>query len=94
MARWSSFPTPGHTLGSLSMLVRGRDAPLLLVGDMTYDVEGMRRGRIPGLGSRPALRETAGRVLELERRSGGLAVLPAHDRGAAGRLVGAGGRVR
>jgi N-acyl homoserine lactone hydrolase len=88
------LPTPGHTVGSLSMLVRGRDAPLLLVGDMTYDVAGMRRGLIPGLGSRSTLHETAARVLELERRSGGLAILPAHDGGAAGRLVGAGGRVR
>ena len=35
------LPTPGHT-GSMSMLVRGRDAPLLLVGDLTYDVEGMQ----------------------------------------------------
>ena len=87
------LPTPGHTVGSLSMLVRGRDVPLLLVGDMTYDVDGMRRGLIPGIGSRSTLHETAGRVLELERRTGGLAILPAHDRGTAGRLVGAGGRV-
>jgi len=86
------LPTPGHTAGSLSMLVRGRDAPLLLVGDMTYDVDGMRRGLIPGLGSRATLHETAGRVLELERRLGGLAILPAHDSGAAARLVNAGGR--
>jgi len=87
------LPTPGHTTGSLSMLVRGRDEPLLLVGDMTYDVDGMRRGLIPGLGSRSTLHETAGRVLELERRLGRLAILPAHDGGAAGRLVNAGGRV-
>ena len=87
------LPTPGHTAGSMSMLVRGRDAPLLLVGDLTYDVEGMRRGLVPGLGSRSTLRETAGRVLELERRTGGLAILPAHDRAAASRLVAAGGRV-
>jgi len=86
------LPTPGHTAGSLSMLVRGRDAPLLLVGDMTYDVDAMRRGLVPGLGDRSTLRETAARVLELERRLGRLAILPAHDVGAAGRLVNAGGR--
>jgi N-acyl homoserine lactone hydrolase len=88
------LPTPGHTAGSLSMLVRRQDAPLLLVGDMTYDVAGMRRGLIPGVGSRSTLHETAERVLELERRTGGLAILPAHDGDAAGRLVSAGGRVR
>lgn len=87
------LPTPGHTAGSLSMLVRGRDVPLLLVGDLTYDVEGMRRGLMPGIGAASTLRETTGRVLELERRLGGLAILPAHDRSAATRLVTAGGRV-
>jgi glyoxylase-like metal-dependent hydrolase (beta-lactamase superfamily II) len=88
------LPTPGHTAGSISMLVRGRDVPLLLVGDLTYDVEGMRRGLLPGIGTRSVLRETSGRVLELERGSGGLAILPAHDRAAATRLAAAGGRVR
>jgi N-acyl homoserine lactone hydrolase len=86
------LPTPGHTAGSLSMLVRGRDAPVLLVGDLTYDVEGMRHGRMPGIGSRSTLRETTRLVLEFERRSGGLTILPAHDGGTAGRLVAAGGR--
>ena len=28
-------PTPGHTAGSMSLLVR-RGTPLLLVGDLTY----------------------------------------------------------
>jgi N-acyl homoserine lactone hydrolase len=87
------LPTPGHTAGSMSMLVRGRDAPLLLVGDLTYDVNVMRRGLVPGVGTRAALRETSGRVLEFERRTGGLAILPAHDRAAARRLAAAGGRV-
>jgi N-acyl homoserine lactone hydrolase len=33
------LPTPGHTAGSMSMLVRRGDSPpLLLVGDLTYDV--------------------------------------------------------
>src|SRR5664279_1803945 len=61
------LPTPGHTAGSMSMLVRGRPAPLLLVGDLTYDVEAMRRGLVPGVGTRAALRETSDRVLEFER---------------------------
>ena len=89
------LPTPGHTAGSMSMLVRGRAAPLLLVGDLTYDVDSMRRGQVPGVGIRAELRETSGRVLELERRTGGsLAILPAHDRTSAKRLVAAGGRAR
>jgi N-acyl homoserine lactone hydrolase len=86
------LPTPGHTAGSMSMLVRGRDRPLLLVGDLAYDVEEMRRGLVPGVGSRSTLRETSARVLEFERQSGALAILPAHDRMAAKRLAAAGGR--
>ncbi len=50
------LPTPGHTPGSLSMLVRraGFD-PLLLVGDLTYDDDHFERGersrsRRPGPG--------------------------------------------
>jgi len=87
------LPTPGHTAGSMSMLVRGRDAPLLLVGDLTYDVDAMRRGLVPGVGTRTVLRETSNQVLEFERHTGGLVILPAHDRAAARRLAAAGGRV-
>jgi N-acyl homoserine lactone hydrolase len=87
------LPTPGHPAGSMSMLVRGRDAPLLFVGDLTYDVDAMRRGLVPGVGTRATLRETSGRVLEFEGHTGGLVILPAHDRAAARRLAAAAGRV-
>ena len=87
------LPTPGHTAGSMSMFVRGGAQPLLLVGDLTYDVDAMRSGQVPGVGTRAELRETSERVLELERQTGGLAILPAHDRGSAKRLAAAGGRV-
>lgn len=42
------FPTPGHTPGSQSMLVRrpGR-VPLLLVEDLTYDVDPLTDGLSP-----------------------------------------------
>jgi N-acyl homoserine lactone hydrolase len=88
------LPTPGHTAGSMSMLVHGGADPLLLVGDLTYDVDAMRRGQVPGVGTRAELRETSERVLELERQTGSLAILPAHDRASAKRLVAAGGRVQ
>lgn len=89
------LPTPGHTEGSLSMLVRRAGmAPLLLVGDLTYDVDGMRRGRVPGIGRRAVLHDTTRRVLELERHTAGLAILPAHDRATNAQLMAAGGRAR
>ncbi len=80
------LPTPGHTEGSMSLLVRGGSTPLLLVGDLTYDVDLMRAGRYPGIGTRRTLAATTECVLEFERRSGGLAILPAHDPGSAARL--------
>jgi N-acyl homoserine lactone hydrolase len=80
--------TPGHTPGSLSMLVRrpGR-APLLMVGDLTYDDHRLREGRVPGVGSRRQLVETTAAVNELRRQYPGLVILPAHDPGAAARLA-------
>jgi N-acyl homoserine lactone hydrolase len=50
------LPTPGHTAGSVSMLIRESALPpLLLVGDVTYDVNLMGRERVPGVGDRQHL---------------------------------------
>ncbi len=54
------LPTPGHTAGSVSLLVRraGRP-PLLLVGDLTYGADILQRGQLPG--AEPVkLNETSG----------------------------------
>jgi glyoxylase-like metal-dependent hydrolase (beta-lactamase superfamily II) len=82
------LPTPGHTAGSLSLLIR-RTArpPLLLVGDLTYGAELLQRGRLPGVGSRRLLAESTRKILALQRRLPGLVVLPAHDPTAAQRLL-------
>lgn len=82
------LPTPGHTPGSMSMLVRrpGR-RPLLMTGDLTYDVGLLERGRVPGIGGRRQLRETSQLVNTFRERHPGVVILPAHDPGAAGRLA-------
>ena len=81
------LPTPGHTPGSVSLLVRRpRHAPLLLVGDLTYDVEKMEHGDVPGSGDRDQMRRSSGRVCELREGMPELVVLAAHDPSAAGRL--------
>ena len=82
------LPTPGHTPGSMSLLVRdnGR-APLMMVGDLTYDVHLFERGHVPGVGSRRRLREATAMVNKMRERMPGLVVLPAHDPGAAERLA-------
>ena len=81
------IPTPGHTAGSMSLLVRRVGSPpLLLVGDLTYELEVLETGRVPGIGDRASLRTSSSTVLALRQRHGGLVILPAHDPGASTRL--------
>jgi glyoxylase-like metal-dependent hydrolase (beta-lactamase superfamily II) len=82
------LPTPGHTAGSMSLLVRrAARPPLLLAGDLTYGAELMRRGQLPGVGTRHRLAESTRKVLALADQQPGLVVLPAHDPTAAERLL-------
>ncbi len=80
------LPTPGHTEGSMSLLVRRPGTELLLVGDLSYDHALMARGTVPGIGTRAVLERSTNDVLELAERLGGAAILPAHDPGTAARL--------
>ena len=65
------LPTPGHTSGSMSMLVRRASGPpLLMVGDLTYDAHLMEEGHVPGLGSRRRVRSPRARR-STRLRSGG-----------------------
>jgi N-acyl homoserine lactone hydrolase len=84
------LPTPGHTPGSLSMLVRrpGR-TPLLMVGDLTYDSALLERGQVPGVGEKRKLTDTTQMINRLRLQNPGLAVLAAHDPGAASSLIAA-----
>jgi glyoxylase-like metal-dependent hydrolase (beta-lactamase superfamily II) len=82
------LPTPGHTAGSMSLLVRRRrEPPLLLVGDLAYHADFMPRGQLPGVGRRRQLAESTRKVLALTEKHPGLIVLPAHDPTAARRLL-------
>jgi len=86
-------PTPGHTPGSLSLLVRQLGvAPLLMVGDLTYDVHVFDEGHVPGVGNRRRLRAAAAMVRTLRERMPDLVILPAHDPSAADRLARATGQ--
>lgn len=85
------LPTPGHTPGSLSMLVR-RPArtPLLLVGDLTYDADLLVAGEVPGVGNKTQLRGAVANVNALSTELPGLTILAAHDPAAADLLGSAG----
>jgi N-acyl homoserine lactone hydrolase len=84
------LPTPGHTPGSMSLLVRRPGlVPLLMVGDMAFDLDCMAHERVPGVGKRSRLVDSTRKVNGLANRYPGLVVLPAHDPTAAGRLAAA-----
>ena len=75
------LPTPGHTVGSLSMLVRTDGlAPLLFVRDLTYDVGCLMRGQLPGIYANKAQLEVSfEKVRDLEARLTDLVILASHD---------------
>ncbi|MEX3008700.1 N-acyl homoserine lactonase family protein [Hoeflea sp. TYP-13] len=77
------LPTPGHTPGSLSMLIR-QDGwkPILLVGDVTYEAQLLERNQFPGTGDVVALRKTYNKIRRLCKSLPGLVVVPSHDFGA------------
>jgi glyoxylase-like metal-dependent hydrolase (beta-lactamase superfamily II) len=81
------LPTPGHTAGSMSLLIRRRQRSPLLVGGLTYGAELLLRGQVPGVGGHRQLVETTGKVLALKETMPDLVVLPAHDPTAAQRLL-------
>jgi glyoxylase-like metal-dependent hydrolase (beta-lactamase superfamily II) len=74
------LPTPGHTPGSMSMLVRtGGFPPLLLVGDLTYEVDLLMKDQVPGTGDKTQLRSSFAKVRALNKQLPDLVILPAHD---------------
>ncbi len=78
------IPTPGHTRGSMSMLIRqeGWD-PILLVADLTYDAALMAKNVVSGVGDGPTLLASFAKVRKLQERLPNLAIVPSHDFGAS-----------
>ena len=78
------LPTPGHGVGSISMLVRRDSAPpLLLIADLTYRTEFLERFQFPGTGDKKKLRASFEKVLALKKRMPDLVIIASHDPGAA-----------
>ena len=81
------LPVPGHTPGSLALLVRRPGmVPLLMVGDLTYEAGLLEAGRIPGVGDKARLHASSAMVRGLKERFPDLVILQAHAPGAAERL--------
>jgi N-acyl homoserine lactone hydrolase len=70
---------PGHTAGSIALLADDGEAPVLLVGDLTYDVNLLRQGKLPGVGKRAKLSEATAKVLTLASKRPKLVIAAAHD---------------
>jgi N-acyl homoserine lactone hydrolase len=82
-------PTPGHTAGSISLIVRRPDKPTLaLVGDLTYAARLLESEHMPGVGDRRVLRRSSAMVNQLRAATSGLVVLPSHDPAAGAALAG------
>jgi len=82
------LPTPGHTPGSMSLLVRQPGTvPLLLVGDLTYDVHLLDERRLPGMGHKHQMKIATDKIHQLRENHPDLVILPAHDPEAADRLA-------
>lgn len=81
------LPTPGHSPGSMSMLVRAEGMPpLLLVGDLTYARDLLIKDQVPGTGDAKTLRNSFAKVRALAAQLPDLVILPSHDPATADAL--------
>jgi N-acyl homoserine lactone hydrolase len=80
-----ALPTPGHSAGHTSYLVRREGGDVLLAGDVTYELPALEAQRTQGFIADVAKqRDTLGRVLSLVKS--GVAYLPSHDPASPDRL--------
>jgi glyoxylase-like metal-dependent hydrolase (beta-lactamase superfamily II) len=80
-----ALPTPGHSPGHTSFLVRRAEGDVLIAGDVTYDLPALHAQREQGfIADVPRHRETLPRVLSLVQN--GVAYLPSHDPDAPARI--------
>lgn len=78
------LPTPGHTPGSMSMLLRSAGMPpILLIGDLAYEEKSIMEDRAPGTGDAETLRESYAKVRRLKEILPDLVIVPSHDEKAA-----------
>ena len=78
------LPTPGHTSGSSSLLVRTPQLPpMLLIGDLAYSADMLLEDKVPGTGDAKLLRQSYAKVRQLKQMLPELVLVPSHDETAA-----------
>lgn len=79
--------TPGHSFGSVSMLIRSAGSPpILLIGDLTYSADLLFADRLPGLGDKSALLDSFAKVRAMKAHTPDLIVIASHDTTARAKL--------
>jgi N-acyl homoserine lactone hydrolase len=80
-------PTPGHTIGHVSVVVRTDGVTYFLAGDTSYNQALMLEGTVDGVApDEEAARDTLRRIRALAQQEP-LVYLPAHDPASAERLL-------
>jgi N-acyl homoserine lactone hydrolase len=80
-------PTPGHTIGHVSVIVRTDEVTYFLAGDTSYNQALMLEGAVDGVApDEAAARDTLRRIRALAQQEP-LVYLPAHDPASAKRLL-------
>lgn len=74
------LPTPGHTPGSMSLLIR-QDGwkPILLVADLTYETALLEADQVPGTGDKETLLASFAKVRKLKEQLPDLEIVASHD---------------
>ncbi|AAF09759.1 quorum-quenching N-acyl homoserine lactonase QqlR [Deinococcus radiodurans] len=80
------LPTPGHTPGHLSVLVRQPGHDILLAGDLTYSEQDLRTGRLGGIVPSPHIHRKSMRQVRQLAQLRPLIYLPSHDPDSLRRL--------
>lgn len=74
------LPTPGHTKGSMSMLIRQEGwRPILLVADLTYETALLEKDQVPGTGDKETLLSSFAKVRRLKERLPDMEIVASHD---------------
>ncbi len=80
-------PTPGHTVGHVSVVVRTDEVTYFLAGDTSYTEAMMLEGHVDGVApDENEAHDTLGRIRAFAQQEP-LVYLPAHDPASAGRLL-------
>ncbi len=80
-------PTPGHSKGHVSVVVRAEDVTYFIAGDATYDDENLRAEKADGVTYDPALSQSTLKKIKTFATGEPTVVLPAHDPRSTARLL-------